>query len=126
MADEKDQPTPEMDAALRRRLRRVGAAILAAGLLSAALVYRASPPPGANPDPLDSGYSKKDLYDMERIGGKSVVFAAELSEGFDSLWHGRRLAGTLTFLSLGGSLVCFFLADRLSGIHPAGPGKQGG
>jgi hypothetical protein len=118
MADEKEQHTPEMDAALRKRLHWVGTAILAAGLLSAALVYRATPPAGADPDPLESGYSKKDLYDMERIGGKSVVFAVELNEGFESLWHGRRLAGTLVFLSLGGSLVCFFLASRLSGALP--------
>jgi hypothetical protein len=122
MADEKEQHTPEMDAALRRRLRWIGTAILTAGLLSAALVYRATPPAGPNPDPLNSGYSKRDLYDMERIGGKSVVLAVELNKGFDSLWHGRRLAGTLVFFSLGGSLVCFFLANRLSGALQAGPG----
>jgi hypothetical protein len=125
MADEKELHTPEMDAALRRRLRWIGTAILAAGLLSAALVYRAAPPAGANRDPLESGYSKRDLYDMERIGGKSVVFAVELNDGFDSLWHGRRLAGTLVFLSLGGSIVCFFLANRLSGTLPAGSGTGG-
>ena len=125
MADLNEHHTPEMDAALMRRLRLVGTAVLVAGLLSAALVYRAAPPVGGRPDPLASGYSKHELAEMENIGGKSVVFAVELNEGFDSLWHGRRLAGTLVFLSLGGSLVCFFLASRLRGALPGGSGTGG-
>ena len=106
------------DAVLRRRLRRAGTAILLAGLLSAALVYRAAPPAGPRPDPLVSGHSKRELAQMENIGGKSVVFAAELNEGFDSLWHGRRLAYALTFLSAGSALVCFFLSSRLDEAAP--------
>jgi len=129
MSEEKEPDMSEKDAALRSRLRRVGAGILIVGLVSAALVYRAAPPGGGTPDPLASGYSKRDLADMENIGGKSVVFAVELNEGFDSLWHGRRLACTLGFISVGSSLACFFLARRLDGPPPPKDrtdGKPGG
>jgi hypothetical protein len=118
MSDEKELGMSEKDAILRRRLRRVGAGILIAGLFSAAMVYRAAPPGGGTPDPLASGYSKRDLADMENIGGKSVVFAVDLDEGFGSLWHGRRLACTLGFISVGSSMACFFLARRLDGRLP--------
>ena len=65
-------------------------------------------------DAILSGASKRYEYEMERIGGKSNVLAAELREWFVSLWHGKRLAHTVVFLSVGGSLACFLLAHLLS------------
>jgi len=102
------------DATLRRRLLRIGTCILVAGLLSAAFVFRSAPPVRKDLDPLVFGRSKRDLDEMERIGGKSVILAVELDDWIGSLWHGRRLAYTLTFVSVGSSLMCFFLAHRLS------------
>jgi hypothetical protein len=93
---------------------RIGTCILVAGLLSAAFIYRAAPPVPKDLDPLVYGRSKHDLDEMERIGGKSVIFAVEFDDWIGSLWHGRRLAYTLTFFSVGSSLMCFFLAHRLS------------
>jgi hypothetical protein len=106
------------DATLRRRLRFAGAAILAAGLLSAAAAFLATLHARAPSDPIGFGQSKKDQYEMERIAGKSLVLATDIDNWIGSLWHGRRLACTLVFLSAGGSLLCFFLAHRLSDPPP--------
>ena len=109
---------PEKDRILQARLRLAGALILLVGLAAAAVVNRT-----AAPDP-DSAYvkmlnnTKRTEYEMEVIGGKANLFAAELREWFSSLWHGRRLAHTLAFLSAGGSLACFFVAHRLNFSPP--------
>lgn len=85
-----------------------------AGLAAASLVYRS-----AVPD-TDSAYvkmlnnTKKNEYEMEVVGGKANVFAAEVRDWFSSLWHGKELARTLVFLSVGGSFACFFVAHRLN------------
>ena len=109
---------PERDRKLQTRLRLAGGVILLAGLGAAALVYRS-----AVPD-YDSAYvkvlnnTKRNEYEMEVIGGKANVFAAEVRDWFGSLWHGKRLAHTLAFLSVGGSFACFFVAHRLNYSPP--------
>jgi len=114
---------PESDRRLQKRLRLAGAVILLAGLAAAALAYRSAV------TDYDSAYvkmlnnTKKNEYDMELIGGKANILASELREWFASLWHGRRLARTLTVLSVGGSLACFFVAHRLNYI-PAAEGRR--
>jgi len=50
--------------------------------------------------------------------GKSVELAAEFQDWFGSLWHGKKLAHTLVFLSIGSSLACFFIAYVLSRPPP--------
>jgi len=77
------------------RIRLGTRAILAIGFAAAVVIYLTAQPPPENPlgyDPLDT---KKYLHDLEIYGGKANVFAAELREWFDSLWHGKRLAFTV-------------------------------
>jgi hypothetical protein len=118
---------PVEDAVLRKRLLWIGTAILLAGLLSAALVFLAAPTDSKDSDALEIGRSKHDLDQMERIGGKSVIVGVEFDDWIGSLWHGRRLAYTLTFISVGSSIACFFLAHRLSFPLPLEhqPGSKG-
>jgi hypothetical protein len=105
--------TQARDIVLQRRFRAAGTLILIVGLLAAAVVaWRAVPD-------TDQAYvamlnnTKRYEYQMELMGGKSNILASELSQWFWSLWHGRRLAQTLTVLSVGGSLACFVVAHRL-------------
>ncbi len=103
----------------QRRLRGMGAVILIAGALAAVVVYlRAAPDDEArylfDSGTQLSGNARRYANEMKSIGGESNVMAAELRDWFDSLWRGRRLAGTLTLLSLGGSLACFLLAHLLN------------
>lgn len=97
-------------------MQRIAAGILIAGLSVSAIVLAMAP---AEADESDAGFymssvnnSKKYRGDLERIGGKAAVAAAEFNEWFGGLWHGRRLAGTLAVLSIGASLLCF-LASRI-------------
>ncbi|TRZ93177.1 MAG: hypothetical protein D4R84_10940 [Rhodocyclaceae bacterium] len=97
-------------------MRRLAACVLIVGLSASAIVLATA---SAEADEDDAGFytssvnsSKKYRGDLERIGGKAAVAAAEFNEWFDGLWHGRRLAGTLAALSIGASLLCF-LASRV-------------
>jgi len=97
-------------------MQRIAAGILIVGLSVSAIVLAMAP---AEIDENAAGFytsslnsSKKYRGDLERIGGKAAVAAAEFNEWFDGLWHGRRLAGTLAILSIGASLLCF-LASRI-------------
>ncbi len=102
------------DKTLQARFRLIGVCLLVAGLLAAAWINWGAAPDDGSADAILSGASKRYEYEMERIGGKSNVLAAEFREWFVSLWHGQRLAYTLVFLSVGGSLVCFLLAHLLT------------
>lgn len=102
------------DATLQMRLRLAGVIVLLAGLLAAVVITMtaATDDGGSNAD------SKRYEYQMDLIGGKSNELATEIREWVGSLWHGRRLAQTLTFFSVVTSLSCFFLAHRLNHSPP--------
>jgi hypothetical protein len=109
----------ERDRTLQRRFRRLGVGLLVAGLLAAVLIYRRAAPEEESADAFLAGTSKRYLYEMERIGGKSNLVATELRDWFGSQWHGRKLARTVAVLSIGGALACFGAAQLLS--HPLPP-----
>jgi hypothetical protein len=122
MSAEEKRAMSGRDTALQARFRLMGICLLVAGLLAAAVINWTAAPDDGSADAILSGASKRYEYDMERIGGKSNVVAAELRDWFVSLWHGRRLAHTLVFLSVGGSLACFLLAHLLS--YPPPPDER--
>lgn len=101
-------------------MRFIAGAILALGLSAAAVVFVTSPA-----DEESSGRvqlttaenSRKYQLELRRIGGKAAVAAAQFDEWFDSLWHGRRLAGTLAIISIAGALICL-AAGRLPPPKP--------
>ena len=103
----------DYDGTLQTRFRVVGVPILVAGLLVAALIERRATREEASSDATMPGNTKRYKYDMERIGGKSNLVAAEFREWFGSLWHGKRLAHTVAVLSIGGGLACFVIAYLL-------------
>ena len=95
-----------------RQLRGIGKIILAVGLAAAIIIYVAQPfvhDGGGEYSP-----TKRDLYEIEKIGGKSTVLGVEFNSWFSSLWHGRRLAYTVAFLSIAGFVACLWLADFLT------------
>jgi hypothetical protein len=112
-AEEKQEMSAH-DRILQRRFRQIGVFLLVAGLFAAVIVNRKAPPDDGSPDAITLTDSKRYEYEMERIGGKSNMAAAELRDWFGSLWHGKRLAHTLVFLSVAGSLGCFFAAHLLN------------
>jgi hypothetical protein len=99
--------------AYERFMRRGAAAVLAIGLCASAGIFFLAPPdveetPGPYVASVDN--SKRYQLELERIGGKSAVVAAQFNEWFGSLWHGRRLAGTVAAVAAIVSLVMFLAA----------------
>jgi hypothetical protein len=125
------------DTALNARFHLIAVYLLVIGLPAAAAVFVRTGAPGGNgaadyaavgehsysSNPVET---KRDDYEMERIGGKSNLLAADIRDWFDGLWHGRRLAYTLAFLSVGGSGVCFFLAYFVTFPPPLDDGTDKG
>src|SRR5262245_3051792 len=75
-----------------RALRLLAGVILLVGLASAVGIYAASTDEVQGYQPEET---KQYLRTLELYGGKANVMATELTEWFDSLWHGRRLAYTV-------------------------------
>lgn len=111
----------------QKRWRLLGTVVLVGGLLAAAVIYERAPAPDGQAEYLvDSGTKLSGNYkrfenEMKQIGGESNVIAAEFSDWFSALWHGRRLAGTVGVLSLAASLGCFLVAHLLNFPPPPDP-----
>lgn len=83
---------------MSRRLRNsLTAFILLFGLTAAAWVYFTAEPDDV--DPYDSLAQKKYVHELSVYGGKANVVTAEFIQWFGTLWHGRRLAGTILVLT---------------------------
>jgi len=54
--------------------------------------------------------SKKYLHDLELYGGKVNVLAAEFTNWFYGLWHGKSLAFTTGCITIVISFLLFFIA----------------
>ena len=92
-----------------RQLRWIGKIILAVGLVAAIIIYVAQPFGNR-----EYSLTTRDLYEIEKIGGKSTVLGVEFNSWFSSLWHGRTLAYTMAFLAVASFLACLWLADFLT------------
>ena len=109
MRDGKKQYVRGKNSPLHVRFYLAGAFTLIAGLIGAALIYMTA----ADDMIAEIAGDKRYEFQLERIGGKAAVFAVEFDQWFGSLWHGKQLAYTVAFLSIGVAIVCFLLA-RLS------------
>jgi hypothetical protein len=119
-------------ASRQRRLRRAGVAILVTGLLVAAYIdmqvvldeQAQAAAPGVDRRQFQHTFApadtKKSELAVESIAGKEGVLGTEITEWFESLAHGRRLACTVAVLSIAGFLACLLLAHpRLGQPHPS-------
>ena len=80
-----------------RLVRRLGLAIAALGLAAAALACVRG---GTDDAEVDAVEHQREMRELERLGGTASVRTAEFDQWLSSLWHGRRLAGTLAVLAL--------------------------
>jgi hypothetical protein len=106
----------------RRRLRQIGALILVAGLVLAALIFLAADDEqrdvlgyefaGGTSYAVPASDSKMYRHELERFGGKAAVFADDLNRWFASLWHGRRLALLVALVALVLAAAFFRAASR--------------
>jgi hypothetical protein len=90
-----------------RYFRIVAIAILLVGLGSAIMIYFQAESTAV--DVFNPMASKAYLRELQLYGGKFNVLAAELSQWFGGLWHGRRLAYTVGVLTLFLSALFWFV-----------------
>ena len=79
-----------------RFVQRLGLAVVAAGLVAAAVAYATA---AADPD-ADQVAQQREMRELARLGGTATVQTVKFDHWLDSLWHGQRLAGTLAVLGL--------------------------
>jgi hypothetical protein len=103
------------------RLRAAALAILILGLLAALLLYLFARPgaDGAVSYQIVNGQAfvqdnSREMQQLARLGGQSAVMAFQLSQWFDSLWHGQRFAYTLAVLSLVVAYACWHIASLMA------------
>jgi hypothetical protein len=78
-----------------RRLQLIAVAILIVGLATAIGIYAAAARSTDDMVAYEIEHSKQYQRTLELYGGKANVIAVELTQWFDSLWHGTRLAYTV-------------------------------
>lgn len=93
------------------RLRRLSRSVLMVGLVAAATILALAKPEAPNPlgDEMDQ---KRTVRDLEKIGGSVNKLAVQYQNDFESLWHGRALAGTVAVLTLISAAGLRFAAGR--------------
>ncbi|HEY1849018.1 MAG TPA: hypothetical protein VGG37_07420 [Opitutaceae bacterium] len=97
-----------------------GIAVLVLGTLASVWAYRSAVVDDmADELEADALQGRNAQGQLEYIGGKSNVLAADIQEWFVGLWHGRHLAYTLAVLSIAGALLCFYIAFALPDLPPA-------
>ena len=90
-------------------LRFMGIIILVVGVGSAICIYWNA----SDADDATDSLTKHDVYQLEKLGGKELVLSVKLQEWFSSLWHGRRLAVTVTCAPITASALSFLAARKL-------------
>jgi hypothetical protein len=94
---------------MRVRFQHLAFTTLVAGLVAAALIYAFVDDTG--PDAAAEIASGRVYeYNIERIGGKSAVYAARFNQWLGSLWHGRTLAYTVAAIATVVAAICFLAA----------------
>jgi hypothetical protein len=95
-----------------------GAAILLAGLVSAALVYVFAADDGDTDPAHDITNQKMYQHNLEVMGGKFAVLSVRFTQWLGSLWHGRTLAYTVAALALAIALIFFWVGWVMSAPLP--------
>lgn len=96
-----------------QRVRLVGWIVGAAGWIAAAVVFVSAGPEDGG-DGLGELARRRKMQQLERLGGRASVQATRLDEWLSSLWHGRRLAGTLAVLSLAAAAGCLYVGGLMA------------
>lgn len=100
-----------------KHLRVIAIMILIIGFGSAIFIYLTA---DSTPvDPFNPLVSKRYVRELELYGGKFNVLAADLSQWFAEIWHGKSLGGTVGILSLLIALLLWFISTPLQISHDA-------
>ncbi|MEO6876459.1 MAG: hypothetical protein ABI222_16710 [Opitutaceae bacterium] len=96
----------------RQKINRITGGVLVLGLGCALAIYLTAAPVFVDPLLGDPLANKKYLHELQIMGGKGNVLAAEFQDWFAGLWQGRELGGTVAVLTIGVVLVFRFVASH--------------
>jgi len=91
-------------------VQRLGLAIAALGLVAAAAVHFTATADDAA-DPVEH---RREMREVERLGGTATVRTVEFDQWLSSLWHGRGLAVTLAVLGLAVGGACWKIGGLMA------------
>jgi len=103
---------------IHSRFDFAGTLILVVGLVIAVVIYVMVADDGSTAISQELTHTRQYEYQLERIGGKAAVLAAEFNQWFESLWHGKQLGYTVALLSIAVALGCYLIAHFLSDDIP--------
>jgi len=93
-------------------VQRLGLAIIALGL-AAALAIRFTAAADVDAE-TDQVAQQRETRELQRLGGTATVQTVKFDQWLDSLWHGKRLAGTLAVLGLLVGGACWKIGGLMS------------
>jgi hypothetical protein len=110
----------------QRTLRVASVGLLIAGVLAAVWIFVAT----ANTDALSDANSaqarsiqfdqnRREMAEVERLGGKVSVMTVQFHQWFQSLWEGRRLGYTVLVLAVVIAWACRHVAELVDEEHDA-------
>jgi hypothetical protein len=95
-------------------IRYWGVAVLVIGLATAALIYVLASEDRDLEIAAEIASGRMYQHNLELMGGKLGVFLADFNDWFASLWHGKRLAGTIAVLAIVTGAGCFWIASLMA------------
>jgi hypothetical protein len=108
----------------QRSLRLACVGLLVAGFLGAAWIFVATVSGGSSDDAaslratsIRIDQNRREMVEVERLGGKVGVMTVQFHQWFLSLWEGRRLAYTLIVLAFASAWLCWHVAELMDEEH---------
>src|SRR5215471_15627526 len=95
-------------------VRYWGAAILVVGLICAGLIYVFTSDDRDLEIAAEIASGRMYQHNLELMGGKLGIVLADVNDWFASLWHGKRLAGTIAVLAIVTGSGCFWVASLMA------------
>ena len=108
----------------RTRFYLISVAILVLGLMSATFAYLCAGTAQDNAILDEYEYSKRYKHDLELYGGKANIVATEITNWFNGLWRGKRLAYTIACITVLVSYGFFFAARHAPSETKSIPDKE--
>jgi hypothetical protein len=109
--------------------RIAGAVCLASGVSAAVLLASPAEPCFDPSDPSCESYdpvtARQEDFQLERIGGQALVFTTRLNRWLATWFHGSKLAGLISVVSLLAAVWCYHEARWLKELEDEKKNKSG-
>ena len=97
-----------------RLVRRLGLALVVAGLVAGALVALTA---GTDPD-IDAVARQREMRELARLGGTATVQTVKFDQWLAARWHGEHLGWTLAWLGLLVGGACWWVGGLMGEADP--------